>query len=149
MPDVPLDQLVARLANFPQLGQSVSLTQLQAFLSLISRLLPAIRSDPVNAGLTLPSHLTLPVPVVDFLATSLQLPTSIVILCWAGFGDWAGEPTTSINEDELLGSLGTHFGIGRYGHAIAIRGSHVISLQQATLWSLPPIAQRTPAITHL
>jgi hypothetical protein len=107
-----LQQVVLRLNRFPELAQSITLTQLDAFLRLVSRLLPTIRSNEINTGRSSPSELTLPPPVVEFLAASLQLAGSVVILCWAGFRDLAGEATRLIDDDEALGSMGPHFGIG-------------------------------------
>jgi hypothetical protein len=45
-----LQQVVLRLNRFPELAQSITLTQLDAFLRLVSRLLPTIRSNEINTG---------------------------------------------------------------------------------------------------
>lgn len=107
-----LEQVVSRLTKFPELAKTINLTQLESFLRQTSRLLPIIRSDEVNKRCTYPAEMTLPVSVVDFLAGTLQLPGSTVILCWAGFGDLAGETSDLLSDDEAFGSMGPGFGIG-------------------------------------
>lgn len=110
--DMPvLDTVVSRLSRFPELAQTVTLSQLEKFLRLTSRLLAAIQSDEVNKGSTR-TGITLPVAITNFLAASLQLPQSTITLCWAGFGDLVGETTDLLSDDEALGSIGPMFGIG-------------------------------------
>ncbi|KAF8199876.1 hypothetical protein K438DRAFT_670588 [Mycena galopus ATCC 62051] len=107
----PLHEVVLRLGKFPTLSTSITIEQLHAFLRLVSRLLPSIQSDEVNAGRSVAAELILPIPITEFLAAALNLPVSTVILCWAGFGDFAGENTNLHSDDELLASLGPSFGI--------------------------------------
>jgi hypothetical protein len=123
-----LDTVVSRLSRFPELAQTLTLTQLEKFLRLASRLLPAIQSDEVNKGST-HTEITLPVTITDFLAASLQLPQSTVTLCWAGFGDLVGETTDLLSDDEALGSIGPTFGIG--GCTVLILFCH---LSQTCVW---------------
>ncbi|KAJ7078223.1 hypothetical protein C8R43DRAFT_1143430 [Mycena crocata] len=107
-----LEQVVTRLGQFPELAKAANLTQLETFLRLATRLLPAIHSDDVNKGCSAPSEMTLPVYVVDFLAAVLQPPASTVTLLWAGFGDLTGETSDLVSDDEAFGSMGPAFGLG-------------------------------------
>ncbi|KAJ7107358.1 hypothetical protein C8R44DRAFT_941086 [Mycena epipterygia] len=106
-----LQEVVSRLSRFPELASAINLEQLQSFISLVSRCLPAIRSDPVNKSCRTLVELTLPADTVKFLVGHLKLPSSTILLCWVGFGDLAGEPITLLSNDDALSRMGPAFGI--------------------------------------
>ncbi|KAK7024905.1 hypothetical protein R3P38DRAFT_2951693 [Favolaschia claudopus] len=105
-----LDVVVSRLSKFPQLSNSVTVSQLESFIRLASRLQHIIVPSNNNEQYNL-RDLSLPDPVVGFLAAVLNLAEPTILLCWAAFADCIAERVHLPSENEALALFGSAFGI--------------------------------------
>lgn len=84
MPPILATEVLGRLAQHPSLSSNLTIAHIQRFLLLAHRLWPDITG---SSNHTVPAPLILPLHIISFLGSVLDLDNNVIQLCWIAFSD--------------------------------------------------------------